>query len=61
MKYVLIDGNIVPCTPATTRWLQRADRQVPQVQVADEVIEAELPKDTRTEYQIIEGLGETSD
>ena len=59
MKYIIVDGRIIPSTPESNRWLQRARKQVPQATPAEDKGKPELPKDTRTEFQILESLEET--
>ena len=53
--YVMVDGLLQMTSPEITRMLKRAQKQVPQG-VPEETKEPEVPRDTRTEYQIIEGL-----
>jgi len=56
--YVIIDGVLQKSTPETSRWVHRASKAVPSdTEEKPDVVS--LPKDTRTDYQIIEGLDES--
>ena len=60
MRYILVDGHLVPNSPEVKRWHQRAARAVPRHSPSepqeDPVIDL---TDRRTDYQIIESLDET--
>ena len=58
MKYVLIDGNLVPRTAATDRWLQRAGRAVPQEEPENDHVAVDTT-DRRSDFEVIQGLDET--
>lgn len=55
-KYIMVDGVIQRGNPEAARWAKRAARTVPQG-VPEETKEPEgIPRDQRTEYEVLQDL-----
>jgi hypothetical protein len=56
--YVMIDGVLQKSSPETQRWARRAAQAVPS-DTEEKPDSMALPKDTRSDYEIIESLEES--
>ena len=55
--YVIIDGQLQKSSPETQRWAKRAGQAQP-TNTEEKPDALALPKDTRTDYEIIQDLDE---
>jgi hypothetical protein len=60
-RYVIIDGQLQKSSPELSRWAKRAGQGVPSNTEEEPKDVLALPKDRRSDWEILEGLEEQND